>query len=613
MPGPSPKPIATRPRALTMVGGRDAAGSGPEGPFETENLVETRRTRALSSPEMARVLDFVEQMESEAETVLGLKTGYREMRIMITLMRDHLEGRLTTPTSLIAGSGMSYGTANRAISDMVDRGLIARRPRTRTGKSFSLHPSAEMMAQWQDYARRIKSIVGGAFGMSARGDGNGDYFFGGSYMSARIIPPPAALAEKLPLASPLRILVHADPTFMAMHALKKQFETILGVGIESRALSIDRLRGEAITNSDRPVSRYDIVAADLPWFGEFAYQGVLLPLDDLMGATRFSFSDFHPDAVASTRHAGRQYGVPVQTTPELLQYRTDLFEEAGIGPPTTTDAVIDAARRLSGRHPGIRGIAWNGARGTPLGHTFIMVMSAFGRPVIDLRRVADGYDAEHVSGEEHRPLIDGDAARQTAEYLLRLLEVSPPNVLNMSWFERARAYARGEVAMAYGYTLLAPLHELDPGSPACGHTGYLPHPHGPQGWPIAPLGGYALGIPANLAPERIEPTWRALEVLTSSNASKLYIQNGSLVSSRFSVSADPEIFDHAALIPQVDDMIRSGVVRVWPRPPIPEIAAIIAVIGEEVHRLLSGQASLDAALAAAQNRVDRLMRDAGHY
>ena len=84
MPGPSPKPIATRPRALTMVGGRDAAGSGPEGPFETENLVETRRTRALSSPEMARVLDFVEQMESEAETVLGLKTGYREMRIMIT-------------------------------------------------------------------------------------------------------------------------------------------------------------------------------------------------------------------------------------------------------------------------------------------------------------------------------------------------------------------------------------------------------------------------------------------------------------------------------------------------------------------------------------------------
>ena len=244
-----------------------------------------------------------------------------------------MRGRLTTPTSLIAGSGMSYGTANRAISDMVDRGLIARRPRTRTGKSFSLHPSAEMMAQWQDYARRIKSIVGGAFGMSARGDGNGDYFFGGSYMSARIIPPPAALAEKLPLASPLRILVHADPTFMAMHALKKQFETILGVGIESRALSIDRLRGEAITNSDRPVSRYDIVAADLPWFGEFAYQGVLLAARRPDGRDPFQFLRLpsrrgrqHPACRAAVR-ASRS-----RTTPELLQYRTDLFEEAGIGP-----------------------------------------------------------------------------------------------------------------------------------------------------------------------------------------------------------------------------------------------------------------------------------------
>ena len=36
----------------------------------------------------------------------------------------------------------------------------------------------------------------------------------------------------------LRVLVHADPTFMAMLNLKRQFEMILGTGIESRALAL---------------------------------------------------------------------------------------------------------------------------------------------------------------------------------------------------------------------------------------------------------------------------------------------------------------------------------------------------------------------------------------
>ena len=53
------------------------------------------------------------------------------------------------------------------------------------------------------------------------------------------------------------------------------------------------------------------------------------------------------------------------------------------------------------------------------------------------------------------------------------------------------------------------LFELDRASPAYRRTGYLPHPVGPKGRPIAPLGGYALTIPANIAAERIEPVWIA--------------------------------------------------------------------------------------------------------
>jgi multiple sugar transport system substrate-binding protein len=240
-------------------------------------------------------------------------------------------------------------------------------------------------------------------------------------------------------------------------------------------------------------------------------------------------------------------------------------------------------------------------------------MAAFGLPVLNLSPTVNGYDGEHVLGENFRPMLLSDEARSTAEYLQNLLQYSPRGILNMSWYERARQFADGTVGIAYCATLLAPLFELDQNSPAFGNTEYLPHPHGPKGRPIAPLGGYALAIPANIAPERIDPIWTALQSLTSAQAVKLYIENGSLVSPRFSVSLDPEVRRISPLISIVDEMARFNVVQMWPRPPVPEIADIIAILGEEMHDMLLGVRSIDQALQNSQNRADALMRAHGHY
>ena len=101
--------------------------------------------------------------------------------------------------------------------------------------------------------------------------------------------------------------------------------------------------------------------------------------------------------------------------------------------------------------------------------------------------------------------------------------------------------------------------------------------------------------------------------LTSSQAIKLYIENGSLVSPRFSVSADPEVQRISPLISIVDDMARNGVLQIWPRPPVPEIVDIISIAGEELHDMLLGRKSVHSALRDAQNRADAVMRTRGHY
>ena len=585
--------------------------SRPEGPFESADFPHSQ---GVSGEELTRFLDFVDALGSEAEQVLSLRRGYDETRMITTLLRNHLTGKLTTTSLLADASGLGYGTAIRAINSIEERGLLIRRPRTKTGKSFSLHPSVKLIDEWQEYARRVRGAIGSTLGIGTRGKTEiGDYFFGASYSQSNAIPPPTPFASKLKLHRGLRVLAHADPTFMAINALKRQFESHFGIRINSRALSIDRLRQEILENSESRVSRYDIVACDLPWFGELVEKGALMPIDGLISGSGTDLGDFHKVALASARYRGVQYGLPVQTTPELFCVRRDLCNEAGIGIPYTIADVLVTARTLHNRSAGRAGIAWNAARGTPLGHTFMFVMGAMGRPILNLKSIDDDFDAEWVEGDNCRPMLDSSEARQTAEYLRELMSYSPVSVLSMSWYERAKAFADGHVAMAYCATLLAPLFELNPESPAFGTTEILPHPYGPGGKPIAPVGGYAMAIPSNVEPNRVGPIWTALEAFISPESIKLYIENGSLVSPRFSVSMDPEIRRISPVMTIVDGMARTGTLQYWPRPPVPEITELISIIGGEMHDMLQGVLSVRQALRNAQDRADRLMRSRGHY
>ena len=217
----------------------------PEGPYET---ADKKLKIGVSNQEMERFLDFMEQFEVETDRALSIKRGYSEVRLLATLVRNHLGGKTSTSSSLVGASGLTYGTAVRALESIESRGLLLRRARTATGKSFSLHPTEKLMMEWQELARRFRAIIGSTYDAGPDSKNSG-YYFGSSYAQGNVLPPLASLTTKLPINGDLRLLEHADPTFMAMHALKKQFESIFGVNIKSRALSIDRLRNEILENA----------------------------------------------------------------------------------------------------------------------------------------------------------------------------------------------------------------------------------------------------------------------------------------------------------------------------------------------------------------------------
>jgi multiple sugar transport system substrate-binding protein len=575
----------------------DNIRSGPRG-------VPTGAAR-VAVPDMARVVHFLQALTQEVDGAVEPSTPNPHLNMLLHLMRSHLEGRIVSPSALVSASGVPYATATRKLAEIREAGLVEQRPRTRTGRSFSLHPSPLLLDRFGEIADRVDRLGREHFGGDARSQ---DYYYGGSYQAGvATIAPPTPLPRPIALPGGLRVLVHGDPTFMVMENLKRQFEQIVGTEIHQRAFSIDRLREEALRNAARANSRYDLIAVDLPWLGEFVEKGVISPLPDVMDVERLDLNDFHTAGWRATHWDGVPYGVPSQTTPELLFYRRDLFAEAGLEAPGTVEAVLEAARHFHDPRRGRYGMAWNAARGTALGHTFMMTCAAFGQPIVDMPKVAGGFDADRLAQGGLAPRLDTPRALAAAEYLMALLDYSPPDILSMSWYERVRPYAEGRVPMAYGYTLLAPYFELDESCPAHGRTGYLPHPHGPEGAPIAPVGGYAFCVPANLAPERVEDAVEALVAFTSPAAQKLYAQNGSRTAPRYSVGADPEVRRLSPIFEAVDQMSWRDELQFWPRPPIPQISDVIRLCGEELHDMLRGLIDPRDALARVQERAEEIL------
>ncbi|MHA7874340.1 extracellular solute-binding protein [Roseivivax sp.] len=579
------------------------------------NAMQGQLTTSQVSPQaktkMLRILSFLDKFGDELDHTFELVEPNPYYRMMLHLVRGHLEAKIITPTSLVGQSRVPYATATRRMNEMVEAGLIERRPRTQSGKSFSLHPSDKLMEQWMQLSGRVERLARTSFGGADRPGGDEDYFYGGSYMATSAIPPMQVLSEPIKLPGGLRVLVHGDPTFMVMDTLKRQFEQAIGAQIHQRAFSIDRLREEARRNAERKTSRYDIIAVDLPWIGDFAESGVLMPLDEAMDIARLDPADFHTAGWKAAHWGGRPYGAPAQTTPEVLFYRKDLFAEAGLAAPATTDALLKAAQRFHEPLRGRYGIGWNAARGTALGHTVLMTMADFGQPVLDLPEIAGGFETDHLARRDYRPTIDTEGGLRAAEFLLQLLEYSPPDILSMSWYERVRPYAAGKIAMAYGYTLLAPFFELDETSPAAGNTGYLPHPAGPGGRALAPVGGYVMGIPANLPEDRVRAAVEALVLFTSPEAQKMYVQNGSRTNPRYSVGADPEVRRISPIFEAVDAMSWRDELQFWPRPPVPEITDIIQICGEEFHDMLRGIVTPREAIRKAQARAEAIVRAPG--
>jgi len=168
---------------------------------------------------------------------------------------------------------------------------------------------------------------------------------------------------------------------------------------------------------------------------QFVNNGWLADLTEFVEEEGYEWEDFGaPAREASTSRDGQVVSVPMGTARQMLFYRKDLFEEAGLtAPPSDLTELEEYAAALT--TDGVRGLALRGQRAQAV-TTFAQFLYALGG---DWNAEEDPYGDAAINSPE---------AIEALEYYGRILQDSGPDgVLNMSWAEGTAQFQQGQVAM----------------------------------------------------------------------------------------------------------------------------------------------------------------------
>lgn len=124
------------------------------------------------------------------------------------------------------------------------------------------------------------------------------------------------------------------------------------------------------------------------WLGGFEDLGVLAPVGSAVT------EGFVEGAVQGVTINGEVYGLPWGFSTRALFYRSDLFEEAGIEPPRSWEAMLEAARELNGRNDEVHGFGIAGAEETATAAQFMIWIWAAGGEIVSQDGTQVAFDSE---------------------------------------------------------------------------------------------------------------------------------------------------------------------------------------------------------------------------
>ena len=210
-----------------------------------------------------------------------------------------------------------------------------------------------------------------------------------------------------------------------------EFKELSGVDFQMDYLNENDRRAKSQADAS-VIGKYNVYYVDEANLALFASSGWIDPLLDHYPA-EYDYADFDPGRQATATYEGEVYFAPIQGGGDLLIYRTDLLEQAGLEVPTTLDEFKNAVMTMHDPDNGIYGIGLRGQRGSGANvWRWMPYFIGFGGEWFD----ADG-----------NPAMNSEAAIKATETYLELFEYSAPGTRTGSWDESTGAFRSGQIAI----------------------------------------------------------------------------------------------------------------------------------------------------------------------
>ena len=160
----------------------------------------------------------------------------------------------------------------------------------------------------------------------------------------------------------VRVLSQPRDGLTLLEKYKDEFKALSGASFTIDNLNENDRRTKTRADAST-VGKYNVYYVDEANVPLFAQSKWIVPLAKYYPAD-YDYADFDPGRQKVATFAGEAWFAPLTGGGDLLVYRKDLLEKAGVKPPTTLDEFVAAAKKLNDPANGIYGVALRGQRGS---------------------------------------------------------------------------------------------------------------------------------------------------------------------------------------------------------------------------------------------------------
>jgi multiple sugar transport system substrate-binding protein len=393
----------------------------------------------------------------------------------------------------------------------------------------------------------------------------------------------------------LNLASQNDQFAAVLAAVAPKFEALTGAKVNVDILSYPELLTKITADYVGHTKGYDIATVDIVWSGQFAEAGYTVDLTDWIkrDAAEIKIEDIYPSLMAALGgYQGKQIAFPFAGYANVLAYRKDLYEAAGLKPPTTMEEYVADAVKLTDQKKKIYGFVANGQKGPAVAQDWMQYNRQFGGSILDKNgKPALNSAANIASVIAYKKLFD---------------QAAPPGAVDYDWGAREESFRQGLVANMQTWSIGAADYDNPKVSKIAGKAGIMLTPSA-KGLPKEyGIGGWALGINRDIDPKKQEAAWAFIKWVTSPAVHKELNMRAAGSYLRKSEMTDPDLLAKFPFLPVIATSFEHGDGDF--RPRIPQYPELQDLIGGAINAVLVGQADPKAAMDDIQAKAEALFK-----